>query len=252
MFAKGIVQSARFLKMPLTSQALYFHLGVCADDDGIVEAFPVMRMISAAEDDIRVLVSKGYITILNEDLVAYMNDWNSNNVIRADRYHKSIYHDLLIKINDLSDKGLNEISTISQMTTKCQPSDNQMTTNGLPRLGKVSIGKDSKGKDSIERARENHKKQEPIVYFPDEKLNQTFLDYIAMRNKIKKPLTDHAIDLVIKKLIDLATIPFSDGVVDPDMEIKILEQSIMNSWQGLFPLKSDKQQSGKNIDWSKV
>lgn len=100
--------------------------------------------------------------------------------------------------------------------------------------------------------KKNIKKKDHVTYFPDEKLNDAFIEYVEMRKKIKKPLTDHAIDLVIKKLIDLATIPFSDGVVDSDMEIKILEQSIMNSWQGLFPLKSDKQQSGKNIDWSKV
>lgn len=88
------------------------------------------------------------------------------------------------------------------------------------------------------------------VYFPDEKLNQAFLDYMDMRKRIKKPLaTERAIKLAISKLNDLARIPFSESM-DNDLAIKILNESIMNSWQGLFPLKGNGK-SGK-IDWSTV
>lgn len=47
MFAKSVVESARFLKMPVSSQNLYFHLGMNADDDGIVEAYAVMNLVKA-------------------------------------------------------------------------------------------------------------------------------------------------------------------------------------------------------------
>ena len=50
MFSKRIIESAKFLKMPISCQALYFHLGMNADDDGIVEAFKVMRMTGSTED----------------------------------------------------------------------------------------------------------------------------------------------------------------------------------------------------------
>lgn len=70
MISKRIAESAKFIKMPATSQNLYFHLVIHADDDGIVEALPVINLIHANEDDLRVLHSKGFIVILNEDLVS--------------------------------------------------------------------------------------------------------------------------------------------------------------------------------------
>ena len=75
MFSKRLTESTKFLKMPATSQNLYFHLGMNADDDGVVEALLVMRTVGATEDDLRVIVSKGFATFLNEDMVTYLNDW---------------------------------------------------------------------------------------------------------------------------------------------------------------------------------
>ena len=98
MFSKKITNSARFLKMPLSTQALYFHLGLQADDDGIVEAYTVVQTVGAAEDDLRVLCSKGFVQVLNEDLVTYITDWRENNKLRADRKIDSIYKDLLLQI----------------------------------------------------------------------------------------------------------------------------------------------------------
>lgn len=71
MFSKRIVGATRFVRMPATSQNLYFHLGINADDDGVVEAYPVMRMIGASDDDLRVLVAKEFVTILNDDYAGH-------------------------------------------------------------------------------------------------------------------------------------------------------------------------------------
>ena len=77
MFSKTIVESARFLKMPVSSQNLYFHLGLNADDDGVVEAYAVINLVKANEDDLRVLLGKGFVQILNDDLVTYIAQQNS-------------------------------------------------------------------------------------------------------------------------------------------------------------------------------
>ena len=111
--------------MPPSSRLLYYDLGMYADDDGVVEAFSVMRQTNATEDDLRVLVSKGFVVILNEDLVAVITDWSVNNFIRGDRYHPSIYKDLLLKLGD----GI--------------PMVDQRYTNGRPRLGKDRLGKNT-------------------------------------------------------------------------------------------------------------
>ena len=131
MFAKAVVNSARFLRMPQTSRLLYYDLGMAADDDGIVEAFTVIRTTGAAEDDLRVLAAKGFVTVLNDDLVSYIADWNTNNQLRKDRYHPSIYAELLVKLGDGN-----------QMETDWQPSGNQMETQ-------YSIVKDSTVKESV-------------------------------------------------------------------------------------------------------
>ena len=67
MFAKSITDSDDFLDLPLDVQLLYFHLGMQADDDGIVEAFRVMRITAANVDDLRLLISKGFVTILDDE-----------------------------------------------------------------------------------------------------------------------------------------------------------------------------------------
>ena len=127
MFAKSIIGSARFLRMPPTSRLLYYDLGMQADDDGVVEAFAVMRTTGATEDDLRVLATKGFITVLNEDLVTHITDWKRNNLIKSDRYHPSLYADLLVKISD---------------GTQLEPTWNPDGTQVEPevRLGKDSIG----------------------------------------------------------------------------------------------------------------
>lgn len=99
MFSKKVIGSARFLRMPPSSRLLYYDLGMYADDDGIVEAFTVMRMTGAVEDDLRVLVAKGFVRVLNDDLVSAIVDWKKNNLIKNDRYTPSIYKDLLVQLN---------------------------------------------------------------------------------------------------------------------------------------------------------
>lgn len=98
MVSRKIVESARFLKMPATSQNLYFHLIVNADDDGIVEAYPVIALTKANEDDLRVLISKQFVYLINDDLVAFIEDWREQNVLRADRKSDSRYKALLLQL----------------------------------------------------------------------------------------------------------------------------------------------------------
>lgn len=104
-------------------------------------------------------------------------------------------------------------------------------------------------KNREEKNREDKEKNNKtsVSYYPnDEKLDSAFKEYVAMRKKIKSPMTERAIELAIKKLNTL-----SNG--DNDVAIEILEQSIMNSWKGLFPLKEERGgKPSQGIDWDKV
>ena len=146
MFSKRIINSARFLKMPVSTQCLYFHLGLHADDDGIVEAYTIINSVGASEDDLKVLVAKGFVTVLNDDLVTYITDWAENNKIRSDRKVDSIYRDLLLQV--LPDVNIQQKTMRADVRKKL---DVQWTSNGQPMdgIGKDRIGKDRLGEDSI-------------------------------------------------------------------------------------------------------
>ena len=186
MFSLRVINSARFLKMPISSQALYFHLGLNADDDGVVEAYNVIKMCGCTEDDLRVLVGKGFVQVLNEDLVSYVTDWKENNKIRPDRKIDSIYKDLLISIIpdiELIEKRQRKDVKKHKKEENGQPMDNQWTTNGQPMdsIGQVRLGKDRIGSSSTE----NFPTLEEIQKYCTERKNKIdpkfFFDYYSER-----------------------------------------------------------------------
>src|SRR4030081_3050951 len=92
MFSSQIVTSDAFLEMPLTSQALYFHLGMSADDDGFVSPRKVLRMSGAGEDDLKILLVKGFVIPFESGIIV-ITHWKQNNYLRNDRYTPTIYKD---------------------------------------------------------------------------------------------------------------------------------------------------------------
>lgn len=103
--------------MPLSTQALYFQLGMNADDDGFCEHFSIMRMVEAKPDDLRVLQAKDFVKVF-DDKVLVVLDWKENNYLRSDRYTPSKY--LEVYKEELKALGI--------------PNGNQMATQ--VRLGK--------------------------------------------------------------------------------------------------------------------
>lgn len=234
MFSLRIANSARFLKMPISSQALYFHLGLHADDDGVVEAFNVLNNTGCTEDDLRVLAAKGFIKVLNEDLVSYITDWRENNYIRADRKMDSIYKDLLVSLNpdvELLEKKERIDTKKKSMSDNGQAVDSPRTDNGqsMDGIGKDRIGKDRTGEDRVGKD-----KQAQAPYFEDPELNTAFCEYVKFRKKIKAPLTDYAIKMAIIKINNLAA-------GDTQKAIAIVNQSILRGWRGFFPLEENKK-----------
>lgn len=145
MMSKSIIKSDTFLDMPATTQNLYFHMLLDADDDGFINApKSIMRMIGAKEDDMKVLVAKQFV-IPFESGVVVIKDWKIHNYIQNDRYKPSTLpeRDLL---NIQKDKTYTLKSDVSRMDTECI----QTVSIGKDRLGKVRLGKDRKGKDSID------------------------------------------------------------------------------------------------------
>jgi len=139
MFSLQIVDTDAFLDMSQSSQLLYFHLAMRADDDGFVaNVKKIMRMVGSNDDDLKILLAKNFLLPF-ESGVCVIKHWRIHNLIRGDRYNETKYTDekalLMLKDNGSYSMATNGI-----------PNGNQMAPQ--VRLGKVSIGKDSIVKDS--------------------------------------------------------------------------------------------------------
>jgi hypothetical protein len=139
MFAKTIIDSDAFLDMPLSSQALYFHLSMRADDDGFLNnAKKIQRTIGSADDDLKILFAKNFI-IPFESGVCVIKHWLIHNMIQKDRYKATMYSEEKDQLSIKNNKSYT-------MLTECI----QDVNTPLPqvRLGKVSLGKVSQEKPS--------------------------------------------------------------------------------------------------------
>lgn len=136
MFSLDVVDTDMFLEMPASTQALYFHLSMRADDDGVVSSpKKIVKIVGCAMDDLRLLVTKGYVIPFDNGVVV-VTHWNiNNNQIRSDRYKASRYQDVI----ELLEKN----GGVYQMSTECLPNVYQMSDILEPqnRLDKNSIDK---------------------------------------------------------------------------------------------------------------
>ncbi|EJT6663997.1 hypothetical protein N2W48_001149 [Clostridium perfringens] len=195
MFSIKVIDSAKFLKMPSSSRLLYYDLGMRADDDGIVEAFNVLRMTGATEDDLRILVSKGYIRVLNEDLVTYIIDWKEHNKIRADRKIDSMYKDLLLQIMP----EVNLLESKERADRKKKSWDDNVTSHGQPMDG---IGQDRLGQDSTGQVRTTTG-EENVVVDKREELKEVLKSFSSDEIKSLTEFCSNnkvSVDVVVEKL----------------------------------------------------
>lgn len=170
MFSLDVVDTDRFLDMPSSTQALYFHLGMRADDDGFV-ASPkrTTAMCGCSADDLNLLAAKGFVRPFESGVLVIV-DWKKNNLLRPDRYTPTQFQ------KEKSQLGI--------------PAVNQSTYRRVPQ---ASIGKDSIDKVSVKRERKADKPPRPRFTPPseDEAINyfdeqgssaaeaKSFLDYYA-------------------------------------------------------------------------
>lgn len=150
MFTQKIIDSDAFLDMPLSTQALYFHLNMRADDDGFVNnPKRIQRTIGASEDDLKLLCAKRFV-IGFESGVIVIKHWRMHNTLRKDRYNPTQYQEELalleIKENSAYTERLPEVPAIPELpvATTWQPNGNHLATQY--REDKNSIDKFSKDK----------------------------------------------------------------------------------------------------------
>lgn len=225
MFAKTIIDSDAFLDMPLSSQALYFHLSMRADDEGFVNnPKKIQRMIGASDDDMKVLLAKNFI-ILFESGVIVIKHWKIHNYIRGDRINETNYQDekALLQLKENGSYTLCQ-ANVSQMSDTCQSNVS---------IGKVSIDKDSIDKNICivgEPTAEKPKKEpcmekvEEILSYLNEKTGKKFTSRSKSSVKmIKDRLREGYVVDEFKAVIDNKVAAWGNN---PDMKIYLRPETL--------------------------
>ena len=157
MFKKEIVESDPFVLMPISAQALYFHLCMNADDDGILNSpVKIQRAVGASEADLQTLIDKRFILSFDNGVVV-IKHWLMQNTIRKDRYTPTQFQDVLSRLtikenmaytdhgNQNADSGNQNAVFGNQVATKtpiCPPQIRLELDKGSVRLEQGSLDTD--------------------------------------------------------------------------------------------------------------
>lgn len=214
MFNPIIVESEEFLAMPISSQALYFHLGMNADDDGFIQPKATMKLTGVSDDDLKVLILKRFVLQFERGVVV-IKHWLIHNMIRHDRYKPTRFQEEKEMISIKSNKAYTEKKDV------WQPNGNQMATQYS--IGKVSI----ENKEYVfEEKTTKPKTQKPEIQLPEWLDKALWSEWEAHRREKGKKLTPTS----TKRQIALLE-------ANRGQYRAIIEKSILNGWTGLFPIE---------------
>ena len=208
MFTQKITESDAFIEMPMSSQALYFHLCMNADDDGFVKnPKSIQRLVGCNDDDLKLLIAKRFI-IPFETGVIVIKHWRMHNLLRKDRYKETVYTEekaLLFLKKDgaytldksqgfpipkigTNDANSDEKDTDDRVATKWQPNDNQMAPQD--RLGKDRVGYTEERKK--ERNIKKHQRAPAREYGEDELVSHAdIMDQFGISGQYREILENY-------------------------------------------------------------
>lgn len=242
IFSKTIIDTDAFLEMPATTQNLYFHLNMHADDDGFIgNPKRIGRMIGASDDDFKILIAKKFIIVFESGVIV-IKHWRIHNTLSKMRYKETSYLDeksqLLIKENNSysldEGKPLDDSRLVEMGKRQVRRTVDEQETN----LSKDKLSKDKTSKDKLSEDKPSKKKSAKAdlngmidSFTENEELREALKAFLDMRKSIKKPIqTEYAFKLALNKLKQLSDID--------SIRIEIVNQSVEHNWQTFYTLQN--------------
>ena len=198
IFSKTIIDTDAFLEMPATTQNLYFHLNMHADDDGFIgNPKRIGRMIGASDDDFKILIAKKFIIVFESGVIV-IKHWRIHNTLSKMRYKETSYLDeksqLLIKENNAysldEGKPLDDSRLVEMGKRQVRRTVDEQETN----LSKDKLSKDKTSKDKLSEDKPSKKKSAKAdlngmidSFTENEELKDALKAFLDMRKSIKKP-----------------------------------------------------------------
>ena len=214
MFAKTIIDSDAFLDMPLSTQALYFHLSMRADDDGFINnPKKIARMIGADDDSLKLLIMKKFIIPFDSGIVV-IKHWRIHNYIQKDRYKQTVYQEERAKLTVKENGAYTENSgSVYMMDTECIQDAYSLDTQ-------VRIGKDRIGKDRIENSADKPQQSDTEIQYVVDAYHSICLDLPKIRtltkqrrSDVKARITENGIDTITEAFRKAQASDFLTGKV---------------------------------------
>ena len=240
MFTKKITESDAFLDMPLSTQCLYFHLNMSADDDGFVNnPKRIQRLVGASDDDMKLLIAKSFI-ILFESGIIVIKHWKMHNYIQTDRYKPSDYID---------EKSMLYLKKNKSYTLNSEEMDTECIQN--VSVGKVRLGKDRLGKDIYkEKTNKKESQSEMLVRLSDDRLSfkqlESLSNWITYKKQRKdKPYVEQGMKALITK-----TIKTCEQYGEDAFEYAVNE-SMSSNYQGIVWDFADRYAKKTNVQHKK-
>ena len=245
MFAKTIIDSDAFLEMPTTSQLLYFHLSMRADDDGFVnKPKSLMRMVGCKDDDLKLLFVKKFL-IPFESGVVVIKHWKIHNYIRKDTYTETKYKEekATLELDENSAYRLAEESPL-QLRDGSVTSPSTQVRLGEDRLGKDRIGEVSKGKketthDLLQRLLPDY--TIPMV------LQVKMGEWITYKTERKEQYKEQGMKSLLRQIETNCVLYGDQAICD------LIDDSMANGWKGIIfdrlkkaPARANAQQKSSN------
>ena len=191
MFTLSVVDTDWFLEMPLSTQALYFHLNMRADDDGFVDSpKSIMRKIGANANDYQLLVAKRFILEF-ESGVLVIKHWRMHNTIQKDRYEPTRFKEEYETLEIKDDKSYTE-------KKDCTQNGNKMDTKCFPSI--ISISKPNTNSNII------NNNEDIIININNNNTYKELFDYWNSKDIVKHREFTEEMEKVIKKALKENTI----------------------------------------------
>lgn len=256
MFAKTIIDSDAFLDMPLSAQALYFHLSMRADDDGFINnPRNIQRTIGCGKDDLMLLFAKKFVIPFDSGIVV-IKHWKIHNYIQKDRYKPTVYQEEKKQLDFKPNKAytlktpeeiaeeLAQNGTETPCIQDVSNSDTQVRS-GKVRSGKVSLelGKSSLelGKSSLEGGEDPEEPAPPLPAPPPAEVKVNCQEVVDLYNKICTSLPS------VRELSDARRLAITARVKKYGLE-KIV--TVFQSAEASSFLKGNNDRSwAANFDW---
>ena len=276
MFTMKIVDSDAFLDMPLSTQALYFHLNMRADDDGFVgNPKKIMRLIGATDDDFRLLISKNFLILFDTGVIV-IKHWRMHNTLSSGRYHETSYLTekdvLLLKKNGAysltEGERIDDTKRVEMADRQVRRTIDEQKTNADIDIDKeLDINKDLNNISS-KKPEIDYQEFINIYHYFCPSLPKVTKITDARKKLINARLKEYSIEEIETAFKEAEASDFLTGrngkwgganfdwIMKPSNILKILEGNYKNKTEGRTDKQIDSQakgyQNGSNADFLKI